>query len=84
MSPLDTWGRVFQAEGTESAKALQTNKMIQENRSVYSMKELLALWSQPDSDSKLGYKAVSDSNYLAILCPHFLTSEIRFKSSKTM
>ena len=48
------------------------------------MKELLALWSQPDSDSKLGYKAVSDSNYLAILCPHFLTSEIRFKSSKTM
>ena len=24
MSPLDTWGRVFQAEGTESAKALQT------------------------------------------------------------
>jgi len=60
------------------------NKMIQENRSVYSMKELLALWSQPDSDSKLGHKAVSDSNYLAIPCPHFLTSEMRFKSSKMM
>lgn len=26
MSPLDTWGRIFQAEGTESAKALQTEQ----------------------------------------------------------
>ena len=26
MSPLDTWERVFQAEGTESAKALQTEQ----------------------------------------------------------
>ena len=59
------------------------NTVIRENCSVYSVKGLLALWSQPDSDSKLGHRAVSNSKYLAILCPHFLTSEMRLKSSQT-